>query len=200
MTPDDAAQVPAGQPSPWSAYAATFTNDSASRVPLLGYTFVRHGDKAAETGLIPDHEYLRVTTELAQQYGLRQWYVGADSLFSADAIRALDAASGARSVHLYTSVQTDETGNKTRQPFAAGFDKDLSFAMADNTKEPMLWNTVLHHAVAQLSDLFCSSWSSNHVRFSYEVATALSEARAMAPFRALDPHKWLTQKEGCTNG
>ena len=185
-----------GAPSPWAAEAAAFLSNPHTRVPLLGYTFVRHGDKGAETGLMPEHEYLRVAALLAGQLGLRQWYVGADSMFSSDAIRALNLAAP-KPLHLYSSVQTDETQDKQLTPFAAGFDKDLSFSKPDADKEPIVWNTLIHHAMAQVSDVFLSSWSSNHVRFSYEVATALSEARALAPFVALDWYKYLIQKEGC---
>ena len=144
-----------------------------------------------------DEEYLRVANVLAGQHGLRQWYVGADSLFSADAIRALNVVAP-RPLHLYTSIQTDETTDKHSQPFAAGFDKDLSFSKGDRDKEPIVWNTILHHAMAQVSDVFLSSWSSNHVRFSYEISTALSDARAMAPFVSMDVYKFLIMKDGCT--
>ena len=186
-----------GPPSPWAAEAASFLNRSHTRIPLLGYTFVRHGDKGAEVGLMPDHEYLRQANVMAEAHGLRQWYVGADSLFSADAIRALNVAA-VDPLHLYTSIQTDETADKEHAPFAAGFDKDMSFGRPDSEKEPIVWNTLIHHGIAQVSDVFLSSWSSNHVRFSYEMATTLSEARAMAPFFAMDAYKYLITKEGCT--
>ena len=185
-----------GPPSPWAAEAEAFARDPHSRIPLLGYTFVRHGDKAAEVGLMPDHEYIRVATLLAETHGLRQWYVGADSLFSSDVIREINAKAE-KPLRLYSSIQTDETPDKGQQPFNGGFDKDASFAHADEDKVPIIWNTILHHAIAQVSDVFLSSWSSNHVRFSYEVHSSLSEARALNTFQGMDTYKYLIAKEGC---
>ena len=186
-----------GPQSPWVREEARVWREAANRVPLLGYTFVRHGDKAAEVGLMGDPEYLRVANVLADAHGLRQWYVGADSLFSSDVIRALNEVTP-KPLHLYSSIQTDETPDKGNQPFNGGFDKDGSFAKGDADKVPIIWNTLIHHAVAQVSDVFLSSWSSNHVRFSYEISSALSEGRALNVFQSMDVYKYLVQKEGCT--
>ena len=52
--------------------------DMRYRVPLLGYTFIRHGDKASEAPLFDDSMYHDVMSDLAQSKGLWTWYIGAE--------------------------------------------------------------------------------------------------------------------------
>ena len=192
--PAGSASTIAEPESPWAAVTnATLSADVQARVPLLGFTFVRHGDKASEAALIPDSEHLRVATLLANRYGVRAWYVGADSLTSADNIRAANANSS-RPLHLLTSILTDSTPDKATQPTAAGFDRGASFGLSDAMREEIAWSTILHHSMAQMADVFAASWASNHVRFAYEQSTTLSEERAATPIYVMDGAPYLVER------
>ena len=132
---------------------------------------------------------------LADGYGVRAWYVGADSLTSADAIRALDA-NASRPLHLLTSIMADTTADKGGHPAVGGFNREAAVGLTDGEREEALWATVLHHCMAQMADVFAASWLSNHVRFGYEVSTALSEERATTPLYAMDGTDHLSNRCG----
>ena len=190
LHPTDPASPIAEPTSPWSAVSnATLTADVHARMPLLGFTFVRHGDKVTEAALIPDAEHLRVAAMLADRHGVRVWYVGADSLTSADAIRAANG-NGTRPLVVLSSSVVDEVGDKAGHPMAGGFDRGAGQVVSDEVREGVMWSTVLHHGMAQMADVFAASWASNHVRFAYEQATTMSDDRAAAPMYVMDgtPH------------
>ena len=169
-----------------------------SRVPLLGYTFIRHGDKGQENALFSEEYYLQLMHTAAREHGLYRWYLGADDLLSPSRVLRLNGGNG--SVQLYTSALVDAIEDKEHHPLAAGFVWKDAEAVSDAEREGIVWRTVLEMGVAQLADAFVSTWSSNHPRMVYEMATAVSEARATAPFIGLDMIKEHRKKgfvKGC---
>ena len=167
--------------------------DAGARVPLLGFTFIRHGDKGSEATLLPDAEHLRVMRLVADGWGVRAWYVGADSLTSADAVKAADG-NHSRPLLLLSSIAADEVRDRWRHPAVGGFDREKAGLLTDGEREEALWATLVHHAMAQMADVFAASWRSNHVRFGYEVSGTMSEERATAPVYVMDGSEFLSNR------
>ena len=169
------------------------------RLPFLGYTFIRHGDKEVEANIVQDAVYLDKMAVLAAEHGVHHWYVGADNLTSPEHLRNLSLALNLTQVEggeglggrdplltLYTSHIVDAIANKTGHPMAGGFHWGLSLRMTDEARRETVWRTLVDVGMAQLSDVFFSTYSSNHPRVAYELAGSVSDARATAPFISLD--------------
>ena len=174
-----------GEPWREDGDADSSTAQNVVPSPLLGYMFIRHGDKANEGVTHADAEYLGIAERLARDRGLTGWYVGADDLLSPNSLRETTASSHSP-LSLYTSALVDSIEDKQRHPLASGFVWDRATSLTDEDRAGIAWRTALEFAVAQVADLFLSTWTSNHPRMAYELGTALSDARAMAPFIGLD--------------
>ena len=184
--------------------SAMVAGEDERRIPLLGYSFIRHGDKAVETAIIDDPYFFNEMSKASKAYGLSSWYIGADDLLSADHLRVLNAEKkGVEAVQLYTSVLVDAIEDKENHPLVKGFAWQAAKDADDSTREGIIWRTVLEFGVAQVADAFISMWGSNHPRMTYEMATAMSDARATAPFIGLGdidtPHRKGGHVEGCEN-
>ena len=171
-----------------AAAAAAWSSAISTRAPLLGYTFIRHGDKALEgSALFADDRYLEFMRRVAHRQGLWTWYVGADDLMSPERMRGVNNAS-AEPLRFHTSVLVDSISAEERQrhPLSAGFSWWTMFTLTDAHREAVMWRTVLEFAMGQVADVIVSTLSSNHPRMLYELATAVSDARATTPFLGLD--------------
>ena len=73
-------------------------------MPLLGYAFIRHGDKVKESTLFDDDAYISVMEKAARDRGLRSWYVGSDHLLTPERVQTAAAA-------LTTSSNTTNTSS-----------------------------------------------------------------------------------------
>jgi hypothetical protein len=91
-----------------------------------------------------------------------------------------------KSIELFGSILVERILDKNNHPLQHGFDLHTALAVNDSTREELAWRTVVEFGVAQLADIFLSTWSSNHPRMAYEMSTALSDARATTPFIGLD--------------
>ena len=169
--------------------------------PLLSWAFVRHGDKTKEAAVFTDAVYLELMSNAAQLAGLHYWYVGADDLLTPDRLRnaVSSSLSNASINNLFTSALVDSLQNKSSQPLSGGWLSEKVGELTDAQREAIVWRTMLDLAVAQVADVFASVWSSNQPRMGYELATALSDARATAPFFGLDMMK-QHQKGGVIEG
>ena len=163
---------------------------SEARTPLLGYAFIRHGDKVTEATLFNDSDYLSIVEKTARNHGLRAWYVGSDHLLTPQRVVAsagaltLSSPSSNTSIpllQLFSSSLLDAIPDKEHHPLAAGFDWKTSEALNDTDREGIVWRTLLEFGVAQVADVFVSVWTSNHPRMAYELATAASETGSTAP-------------------
>jgi hypothetical protein len=170
------------------------TGELSERVtPLLGYAFIRHGDKAKEATLFDDEAYITVMENTARNRGLRSWYVGSDHLLTPErvliAAAALNVSTTTNSsiplLRLFSSVLVNSIADKMHHPLASGFDWKTSEGLNDTEREAIVWRTLLEFGVAQIADVFLSVWPSNHPRMAYELATAASETMATAPFLRL---------------
>ena len=157
-------------------------------LPLLGYTFIRHGDKVVEVALHGSEEYLGHMQDIAVGQGVTQWFVGSDDFLSVDDVRAQNAQSDeAARLSLSSSALEDSIPNKQDHPLARGFILGVAKAnLSDEVREGIMWRTLVQMAAAQLADVHVSTWSSNTPRLMYELTTAWSEARATMPFVGLD--------------
>ena len=163
--------------------SSTTTAADERRVPLLGYTFVRHGDKGSEAPLHGEDEYLQLMQHVQQHTGLSSWYVGADDLLSADVIRSLDNSS---TLTLLSNSLVDSIPDKASHKLSRGFSMNTARTLSDADREAILWRTLVDTAMAQLADVHVSTWTSNHPRLVYKLAQALSDARQALPFVGVD--------------
>ena len=168
-------------------------------LPLLSWTFIRHGDKAKEAAIFTDAAYLELMIKAAQEAGLHFWYAGADDLYTPDRLGAA-VLPNATIRRLFTSALVSDLKNKAEQPLSGGWQSEKVAELTDADREAIVWRTMLDLAVAQVADVFASVWSSNQPRMAYELASAFSDARATAPFIGLDMVKQHTKGgviEGC---
>ena len=178
-TPSDPAEV-----TPDSRSA---TSPTPSPVALLGYSFIRHGDKATEAALVGEDAYLLGMQRQARLFGLSTWYVGSDDLLSIDVLLSANANSS-QPLLFYSSPLVAAIPDRAHHPFAGGFVWKVSLALGDEEREALFWRTLLEALVGCMADVHLSTWSSNHPRAVYEMATAPSEARATMPFQSLDDY------------
>ena len=162
-------------------------------IPLLGYAFIRHGDKVKEATLFDDGAYIVVMESTARNRGLRSWYIGSDHLLTPEHVIAAAVLnvssftinSSVPLLRLNSSALVESIADKEHHPLASGFDWKTSEGVNDTEREVIFWRTLLEFGVAQIADVFLSVWPSNHPRMAYELATAASEAMATAPFLRL---------------
>ena len=177
-----------GQASPAQPIDEAPSTEPRYRLPLLGYSFIRHGDKALETNtLYADADYLHAMHRVAQERGVWSWYLGADDLLSSVRVRQANAGLSPP-LHLHTSALVDAIpmAERAASPLSTGFHWGAMPGLTDGDREAVIWRTVLDWALAQVADVFVSTWTSNHPRVAYEMATALGDDRANAPFVGLD--------------
>ena len=156
----------------------------ASAVPLLGYTFIRHGDKGSEAPLHAEAEYLHLMQHVQQVTGLSIWYVGADDLLSADVIR--EELGNASALTVLSSSLVDSIPDRAGHPLSHGFSMRTARTLTDAERLEILWRTLVDVGMAQLADVHVSSWTSNHPRLVYKLAQALSDERHALPFVAIE--------------
>ena len=161
---------------------------AVSHVPLLGYAFIRHGDKGREAAPLNDSSYADLLLRLSQRYGLRMWYVGADDLLSPYHVVELGQGHGEAPLTLFTSALVDSLSPEQRaaHPLARGFDWNAARQASDVDREGVVWRTILELGVALVSDVYATTWSSNHPRMAYELGTAVSDLRGQVPIFTLD--------------
>ena len=173
-------------------------------VPLLSWAFMRHGDKGQETRLFSDDVYLSQMLAASHQSNLSYWFIGTDDLHTPDRVRlALRRLPEADSIRLYTSALVDGIDDKAAVPHSTGWQSERMAELTDADRHAIVWRTMLDLAVAQVADAFLSIWSSNQPRMAYALATAVSDARATAPFIGLDmiaQHRKEGYVEGCEEG
>ena len=157
------------------------------RLPLLGHMFIRHGDKAMENALVGTDEYVKVMQRVAVRTGVWGWYVGSDELLAPTSIRQQLSAS-THPLQLYTNAEVDRMSahEKQHSPVAGGWDLATMARLTDADREASMWRSLVDLGMGWMADVFVSTWSSNHPRLVYELATAMSGVRGMAPFVGLD--------------
>ena len=178
---------PSSSPSP---------SDGRPRVPLLSHVFIRHGDKGSESSLHPTEEYERVMTQVATRRGLTEWYVGSDELLAPTTVRQHMSPTNFPApsptlippLHIYTNIEVDRMSldDKTHSPVAGGWDIRTMQHLTDADREAAMWRSLVDIGVGLMADLFVSTWSSNHPRMVYELATAVGGGREVVPFVGLD--------------
>ena len=167
--------------------SAVSSSTSPSPLVLLGYSFIRHGDKVTEAELVSEDAYLRGMQRQARLFGLQRWYVGSDDLLSIDWLLAANA-NASQPLSLFSSPLVAALEDRAHHPFAHGFVWQVSLSLSDAEREALLWRTLLEVLVGAMADVHLSTWSSNHPRLVYELATAVSEARVTMPFQGLDDY------------
>ena len=166
--------------------ASDFLFSQCSTPPLLGYVFVRAGDKSSEDRTFGVEDFVATMLRIHRETGVVHFYVASDELdvpnriasHCAQAAKAdpisfpvfyfhFSPVAQGRIRRIAASADADAAAQ-----LRAGYVQGAAAASSDLDRRGIVMSTLFEVSMSHLADFFIGAYSSNHNRLVYESSVA----------------------------